>query len=285
MVVEAFMNVFKAEKKPYELFFVGFLYSTIAIFLSLWIFRNYASLVMVFLTVIACIPLIYNALKLEEEKDLKINKETTLLREHGRMAMFVMFLFLGITVSFTLWYIILPPDLVQILFHSQTETIAGINNYVSGKSVTISSFGLFSKILFNNIKVLTFCILFAFIYGFGAVFILTWNASVIGVAIGNFIRVNVGAYAHSAGMVKAASYFQVFSLSLLRYFIHGIPEIMAYVIGGIAGGIISIAIVRKDFKNKGFEKILFDASELITISLLFLLLAAFIEVYITPVLF
>lgn len=284
MVLESIISVFKAEKKPYELFFLGFFYSTVAIFLSLWIFRNYASLVMVFLTVIACIPLIYNALKLEEEKDLKIDKETTLLKEHSRVLMFILFLFLGITISFTLWYVILPPDLVQVLFHSQTETIAGINNYVSGKS-TVSSFSLFSKILFNNIKVLTFCILFAFVYGFGAVFILTWNASVIGVAIGNFIRVNMGAYANSAGMIKAASYFQVFSLSLLRYFIHGIPEIAAYVIGGLAGGIISIAIVRGDFKNNGFEKVLFDSSELITISLLFLLVAAFIEVYITPVLF
>jgi uncharacterized membrane protein SpoIIM required for sporulation len=105
------------------------------------------------------------------------------------------------------------------------------------------------------------------------------------VAIGNFIRVNVGAYVNSVGLIKAATYFQVFSLSLLRYFTHGIPEIIAYVIGGIAGGIISIAIMKGDFKNKGFEKVLFDSSELITISLLFLLVAAFIEVYVTPILF
>lgn len=284
MVLEAIMSVFNAEKKPYELFFIGILYSTIAIFLSLWIFRNYASLVMVFLTVIACIPLIYNALKLEEEKDIKIEKETTLLKEHSKVLMFIMFLFLGITISFAFWYIMLPPDIVQLLFHSQTETIAGINNYVSGKA-TASSFTIFSKILFNNIKVLTFCILFAFIYGFGAIFILTWNASVIGVAIGNFIRVNLGDYVNSIGLAKVAAYFQIFSLSLLRYFTHGIPEIIAYVIGSIAGGIISIAIIKGEFKNKNFEKILFDSSELITLSLLFLLIAAFIEVYITPILF
>jgi len=284
MVLEEIMSVFSAEKKPYELFFIGILYSTVAIFLSLWIFRNYASLVMVFLTVIACIPLVYNAIKLEEEKDIKIEKETTLLKEHSKVLAFIMFLFLGITVSFAVWYVILPPDLVQLLFHSQTETIAGINSYVSGKA-SVNSFTIFSKILFNNIKVLTFCILFAFIYGFGSIFILTWNASVIGVAIGNFIRVNVGAYVNSVGLIKAATYFQVFSLSLLRYFTHGIPEIIAYVIGGIAGGIISIAIMKGDFKNKGFEKVLFDSSELITISLLFLLVAAFIEVYVTPILF
>ena len=31
-----------------------------------------------------------------------------------------------------------------------------------------------------------FCLLFAVFYGFGSIFILTWNASVIGTAMGTF---------------------------------------------------------------------------------------------------
>ena len=53
MVLESLINPIKAERKHWEVFVLGFIYSTMAIFLSLWIFRDHASLVMVFLTVIA----------------------------------------------------------------------------------------------------------------------------------------------------------------------------------------------------------------------------------------
>jgi len=33
--------------------------------------------------------------------------------------------------------------------------------------------------------------------------------------------------------------------------IHGIPEIVAYFIGALAGGIISVAIIRKDLRGDG----------------------------------
>ena len=35
---------------------------------------------------------------------------------------------------------------------------------------------------------MAFCLLFSLIYGSGAIFILTWNASVLGTAIGNYIK-------------------------------------------------------------------------------------------------
>lgn len=283
MVLEAITNIFRAEKKPFELFYIGFAYATIGVFLSLWIFKEYSSMIMVFLTVLASIPLIYNALKLEEKKEMELERGLSILKEHTKAIAVILFLFIGITIAFGFWYTALPSNLVEIVFRTQTQTIAGINNYASGNAIQANA--LFKLILLNNIKVMTFCIFFAFIYGFGAIFILTWNASVIGAAIGNFIRTRVEATAATAGLGKIASYFQFFSLSLTRYFIHGIPEILAYVMAGLAGGIISMAIVRHDFASKNFEKVLFDSSELVVIAVLFLVLAAFIEVYLTPILF
>jgi uncharacterized membrane protein SpoIIM required for sporulation len=67
--------------------------------------------------------------------------------------------------------------------------------------------------------------------------------------------------------------------------LHGIPEIIAYFYGGLAGGIISVAIIKKHYKDEKFFHIIFDISELLVISIMFLLIAAFIEVYITPLLF
>ena len=51
----------------------------------------------------------------------------------------------------------------------------------------MSKLVLASEIFINNMGVLFLCIIFSFLYGAGAIFILTWNASVIAAAIGSFI--------------------------------------------------------------------------------------------------
>ena len=283
MVLETIINPITAERKPWEMFFIGLVYSSIAILLSFWIFHEHTSMVMVFLTTMACVPLLYNTIKLEEKKDIIVNEERTLLREHGKVISFLLFLFFGFAVSFAMWYVFLPTDLAQNAFSVQTQTITNINSGATG--MTFQNLGIFTKIFFNNIKVLIFCILFAFIYGAGAIFILTWNASVIGAAIGNFIRTGISAEASMLGLAGVANYFQIFSLGLLRYAIHGIPEIGAYFIGGLAGSIISIAVIRHDIGTKKYEKILLDSSDLVIIAIVVLFLAALLEVYVTPLLF
>ncbi|MBI4141734.1 stage II sporulation protein M, partial [Candidatus Woesearchaeota archaeon] len=116
-------------------------------------------------------------------------------------------------------------------------------------------------------------------------FILSWNASVIGAAAGNFIRTHLADFANSVGLVKFGSYFYVVGLSLLRYSLHGIPEILAYLVAGIAGGILSVAIIRHEFGTKNFERILLDISDLVLISVFILFFAALVEVFITPMFF
>jgi len=277
MVIESLVNPFKAERNPWEMFFIGVFYSSVAVLLSLWIFKPHASLVMVFLTVTACVPIMYGTMKLEEKKDLEIESERALIKEHGKALSFFVFLFLGITISFTLWYIFLPADLTNTLFSIQTKTISDINTQITGQG--INQLTLFSKIFLNNLKVLIFCLIFAFIYGFGAIFILTWNASVIGTAIGNFVRSNI------SNPTSFAAYFKITSLGILRYMIHGVPEILAYFIGGLAAGIISIAIIKHDFRSKNFHRVLLDSTDLLLLALAVLLFAALIEAFITPILF
>ncbi len=283
MVIESLLFPLKAEKKPWQMFFLGFLYTSIGIFISLWIFRDQASLIMVFMITMASLPLFYNTTKLEESKDMVMDSETLILREHNKAITFFMYLFVGITVACALWYVFLPVSTINSLFDKQVGTIQTINNQVSGN--VIANLGIFWKIFFNNFKVLAFSILFALIYGAGAIFILTWNATVIGAAIGNFIRSNIGSYTSSLGLMEAGNYFQVFSLGFLKYSIHGIPEIAAYFYGGLAGGILSVAIIRQHFRTDRFPKIMVDFSELVLIAIGFLIAAAFLEVYVTPVLF
>lgn len=272
MVVESLLFPLKAEKKPWQMFFLGFLYTSIGIFISLWIFREQASLVMVFMITMAALPIFYNTMKLEESKDMIMETETELIREHNKAISFFLYLIIGITVACAVWYAFLPTDTINILFDKQVGTIQAINNQVSGN--VIHNLGIFWKIFFNNIRVLAFSILFSLIYGAGAIFIITWNATVIGAAIGNFIRANL-----------PGNYFHVVSIGLLKYSIHGIPEIAAYFYGGLAGGILSVALIKQHFKTEKFSRVMVDFSELVLIGIGFLIAAAFLEVYLTPVLF
>lgn len=282
MTLESLINPLKAEKKPWNMFFIGIIYSSVAVFLTLLIFDNEKSLALVFLTVLATVPMMYNTLKLEEKKDIKFNKESRLLKEHGKAITFFIFLFLGILISFTVWYIFLPPNITQELFFSQQQAINSINRMVT---TSFSSASTFSLILLNNLRVLFFCLLFAFFYGAGAIFILTWNASVIAAAIGNLFRTQLEMVTRATGLAGISTYLHIGSLSLARYMFHAIPEIGAYFVGGLAGGIISVAVIRHDFRTKNFQKIVLDSSSLILIAVGLLVIAAFIETFITPILF
>ena len=273
MVLESLIFPKKAEHNPKELFFLGALYASFGAFLSLWIFKSEASMIMVLLTVVACIPLIHKTLKREEKKDTLIIEERTLLKEHGKALKFLMFLFFGFIVAYSLLFVFLPNDLSSSLFKVQIATIQQINSKVIGGAVIEN---VFFQILFNNFKVLFFAILFAVFYGAGAIFILTWNASVIGAAIGDFAKNKL------AGI---SSYFVSIPIAIGRYMTHGVFEILAYFVGGLAGGIISVAIINHDINSDKFKFILKDSLDLIILSIILLVLGALVEVFVTPIIF
>jgi uncharacterized membrane protein SpoIIM required for sporulation len=284
MVIESFINPKKAEKRPWNLFFIGFLYATAAVFLSLWIFKQYSSLVMVTLTVVASMPLMYRTLRHEERIDTVLDKESKILQHHSKTLSFLLFMFIGYIVAFSLWYLVLPADTTSILFKSQTDTIMSINTKVSGNAVdNITS--TFQSIFTNNIRVLMFCIFFAFFYGAGTIFILAWNATVIGAAMGVFIKNNLAEVIAKFGSANPLNYLNAASLGFFRYTIHGIPEIAAYFIGGIAGGIISVAMINHDLESDHFKNILLDSLDLLMLAVVVLFIAAILEVFVTPIFF
>ena len=254
----------RAERHPFEMFFIGFVYSSLAIPVGLYIFYSYASLVIVFLTVLAAIHLVHGVMSLEEKKERVSRGERWLLREHGKAFLFFLFLFLGFVVSFSFWSVVLPLEVSQHAFSVQSAIISDIEG-ITGNAYDV--FQDLQAILKNNFKVLVISFLFSLIYGAGVTFILAWNASVIGFAIGNLARNELG----------LASLPIAFS----KYLTHGLLEVMAYFGVALAGGILSIAIMRRDIKKR-FRSIFFDVLVLIMISIIMLIIAGLIEVYIAP---
>jgi len=271
MVLESLINPYQAKKSPTSLFLLGLLYSTFAVLLSLTIFPEDPSLTIVFLTVMGALPLFVNTIKSEQRKDYR---RVPLIKEHTDIFLVFLFLFLGILFGYIFWDSILPNQLFMV----QEKTIESINNEFSSQiAFTGSAINLkaFSIILLNNIKVLAFCFLFSFLYGSGALYILTWNASVIATAISQLIQSEMIALAPSL-----INYFKAINVGLGSYLIHGIPEILSYFIAAVAGGIISAAVIRHDYKSKEFKNTLIDSIDLIAMSLIVLLVAGFIEIII-----
>lgn len=282
MVLESLLGAKEAEKRPYYVFLLGMLYASVAIFLSLWIFRSEASLILVFLMVFAALPLIYKTTNFEAKKSYKAN-EQDLPRAHMDALKVFLYLFLGFTIAMALWYVFLPSDIVYDLFSSQMSTIRSINSNDATGQVTAWTF--LSVIIINNLKVMALCMLFSFFFGAGAIFILAWNASVISAALGNFVRTSIAEYTTTIGFTKIGLYFQVFSLALIRYMTHGLFEIAAYLIAGLAGGLISIAVINKHFEGDHFRIIIKDAVDLMILAVLLTIIAGLIEVFITPIFF
>ncbi|MCH8329617.1 MAG: stage II sporulation protein M, partial [Nanoarchaeota archaeon] len=191
-----------------------------------------------------------------------------------------MWLFLGFIVAFSLLNNILQdPN----LFNAQVETYCAINSPGQiGDCVARYAFdsqGLttgsvtketrFLAIISNNIYVMLFTLLFSLIFGAGAIFILAWNASVIAAAIGVFTNYQI----------------TQIPLGLLRYMIHGFPEIAAYFITALAGGIFGVGILRNGIKSKMFVRLAENTAIMLFISIIILIFAAIIEVWFTPILF
>jgi len=296
-MLETLLNPKKAERKPWELFFVGLLYASFSILLVNLIFSNnpvfadYSSILIITFTVMLSLPFMYFVIKFEEEKDIRIRKERVLIKEHGKALLAFVYLFLGFLVAFSLAYMFLPQEIVAKNFHAQVSQYCAINSPldiegcvsknlpgvkgISGEAIGIAKAITITKawnnvmaIFSNNIYVLIFCILFSLAFGAGAIFILTWNASVIAIAIG-ILSKNLA----------------TFPASFMRYMLHGLPEIAAYFVASLAGGIISIAVIRHDLKEKRFWHIMQDSIDLIILAIVILFVAALIEVFLTPVLF
>ena len=114
-----------------------------------------------------------------------------------------------------------------------------------------------------------FTIIFSLLFGAGAIFVLIWNASVIAAAIGIFTQYTVSEL----------------PMGIARYMIHGFPEIAAYFIAALAGGIFGIGVIRNGIRSKKFIHVLENVVILLFIAIVVLVIAAAIEVYFTPLFF
>lgn len=130
-------------------------------------------------------------------------------------------------------------------------------------------------IIVNNLKVLLLMFLTSIILGAGALYLLVWNASIIGIYIGEVAH-NIQ---HVYLISKFPSFILAFPTALFKLFLHGIPEIAAYFIGAVAGGILSVAVIKHKPFDDEFRKICIDAILLFMVSVALIFVSGVIEAY------
>ena len=285
MMLEMIINPKEASKEPWKLFFVGLVYASLSLLLVHWFFAEdivlsrFLGMIVVTFCVMFSLPFMYYLIKQEEKEDEEVEGMIKVWEIHKDAVLAFVFLFLGFIIAFSFWYIILQNP---SLFNAQIGTYCAINNpgeniesCISQHSFSNSLTGSSTRtvrllsILENNIYVVIFTLIFSLIFGAGAIFVLAWNASVIAGAISIFSRYQI----------------KNIPLGVARYMIHGFPEIIAYFLTALAGGIFGVSIIRNGIKSKVFLRVVENTVILPFISITILVLAAFVEVYITPLLF
>jgi len=285
-MLEMLINPKKAERHPWEMFFIGAFYASIAVILVSWVFSGDAVLVkrsgmlVVLFTVLFSLPFMYFTLKYEEGRISPGRGSIQLLKDHRRAIYAFLWLFVGFTIAFAFWYTVLP---TTESFRTQIETYCMVNRptnfdscvqqYGIKDSAAVTPFLTNKERLFliftNNMYVLLFTLIFSLLVGAGAIFVLAWNSTVIGAAMGIFTD------------------YRLIDLPLgfVRFFIHGIFEIGAYFIVALAGGMVSMAVINHEAGTEKFWNVLQDSLNLIIAAVVVLFLAAIVEVFVTPVLF
>lgn len=281
------INPKEASKGPWKMFFIGLVYASLSLLLVNWFFAadpvlsKFSGMIVVTFCVMFSLPFMYYLIKTEEKEDEEVEGFVSVWRAHNDAIYAFMWLFLGFIVAFSFWYVILQNS---VLFNAQIETYCMINNpginlddcvskYSISQAKTITGAATkeirFLSILENNVYVMIFTLIFSLIFGAGAIFVLAWNASVIAGAIGIFTRYNL----------------KEIPIGVFRYMIHGFPEIMAYFVTALAGGIFGVGAIRHGIKDKKFLRVIENVVLLLALAIVILIAAAAIEVYITPLFF
>jgi len=267
-MLESLMSFGEIYEKPWKMFIWAFIMGSIGIIISLQvsyrviisgIIFNLTGLFSVIFSIIPAVYFVTHLIKKEEliEERRAERHADRFWERHEKDILILLFHFLGLSLAFSLWSFVLPQDVFQIQLTKINQIRGGITGSAIDKGL------MFNKILFNNIQVMIFSFLFSFIFGAGAIFIITWNASIFGVFVGSVL----------------SEEFWHIPVVTMSYLPHAIPEIGGYLSAALGGGILSAAILRRN-RCAVMKTIFIDSLKLLALGIALLVIAAFIEVYV-----
>ena len=225
----------------------------------------HSSVLSVAFITIGLVPVVHNILTKEEyEESVERKSAVTFFARHFNLILIYVFIFVGVILSFTVAYVAFPPEVNQTLFEEQINSFCWLQQDACRENLPLSITGqatgsgmsycvvedmkdpfLCSFFVFeNNVKVLIFIIILSVLYGAGAIYILAWNASIIGLFFGE--------------MILTLEYGKAFGFAMVMLIGHGPAELLAYVFGALAGAVLSAMVSRGQFLSHEFSTIVKD---------------------------
>jgi len=275
MVLEVLINPKKAEDKPWHIVFVSFVYSFIAIFFAHSMFPAESSILSIALITIIFIPFFQRLFVIEEKKEKVAARhlmQGNLFSRHKKIIYVFSAFFLGVIIAMSFIFIFFPQFNDVFNVQAETMTSLGYNNQQATGQITEAQSYSFYRFFENNTKVMMLVFVLSVLFGAGAIFILAWNASIIAIYIGYFVQTLT-----NKGMAATTAYLYGLPVGLATIALHGVPEIAAYFFAGLAGGILSVGIMREKLGGKNFHKIFIDALVFLAVAELLIFAAALLE--------
>jgi hypothetical protein len=216
------------------------------------VFQSHVAVISV---VFASIPLVYPLTRFFLEEEEKKPSHLDQLSIYGSV-------FAGEAVAFFLLASVYSPE----NFSTQISTFicqidqfginsiggTGLNDLVSpkeclgGATGRATSPGIFIDLLKNNLFVFSFILVVSTLFSSAGAFVLTWNASVLGVFFAVLARKLPGSSLLTGNDTIP---------SPLAYLPHTVFEISGFILAGITGTVISAAVYRRHFDREAWTDI------------------------------
>ena len=266
LVLECILSPRCARKQPYKLLGVSFIFFSAGVLVYLAIpGLNGTPLIFALLPFL---PLMFRLLiweEKEEEAGLR-RHESGFFDYHNILLQSYAYIFVGAIIASIFWYSVLPSDVAHSAFDNEIDEISAIAYTVNQTDPATGNLirpDFFSLLFSHNMQVLALMLLFSLLYGVGSLYLLIWNASVIGIFI-------------AQRMAEQGIFSGLFG-SFLGLIPHGIFELSAYFVASIAGGVFSVAIMRRHLERPELKSVLFDSFVLVLIAIALLFLGAIVE--------
>ncbi|MFH1420573.1 MAG: stage II sporulation protein M [Candidatus Aenigmatarchaeota archaeon] len=275
MVLESILNPENAAGSPLKVFVIAIIFCFVAVIFAFSLFPEQSSILTISIITIMFIPFFYHIFKKEELKDDLIAEhkdknpsDVNLLLRHKKTIVIYSAYFLGIVVGMTIIFAFMPQ--YGKVFDLQVAQPA-LAQYTSGNATV--SLEIFFRYFFNNSRVMILAFILSALLGTGGIFVLAWNASIISVYIG----LKAIAPMMQSGTNSIVAFILGVPAGLASIAIWGIPEILGYIMAGLAGGILSVGIIREELESNKFREVLKDALFILILGEAFIVAGAILE--------
>lgn len=270
MVFEQLYSIDYINKHKYLIFLISLAFTVFGIGSSVLLFRDFNhSLVSLALISLMLLVTLKDNLKLTIKPITDKEKQSmifyNLIKEYKDNIMIFFYIYAGIMIGFSIFSMILPSTAIESVFSTQYDFL------VTDSAKLIFSYGDFSSIFLNNLSVLLVCLITSFLFGIGTIFlfVVVWNASVIGVIF--------GIVAKQTAISVNISPLLIFIVILLASLPHIIFEISGYLLSGVTGENFSNYLLSKKNNNFSYFKLLKFSLIVLLIAIILILAGTFIE--------